>query len=62
MVLTLLIARPFDQALAVVGRVYIPMIVANAIGMYVFCIMVENIRKERELQAEHDARVREKIP
>ncbi len=62
MLLTLIIARPFDQALAVVGRVYIPMIGANAIGMYVFCIMVENVKKERELQAEHDARVREKIP
>jgi len=62
MLLTLAIARPFDQALAVVGRVYIPMIVANAIGMYVFCIMVENVKKERELQAEHDARAREKIP
>jgi sigma-B regulation protein RsbU (phosphoserine phosphatase) len=59
MLLTLAIARPFDAALAVVGRVYIPMILANAIGMYVFCVMVENIKKERELQAEHDARVKE---
>ncbi|MDD1690150.1 MAG: hypothetical protein LUQ66_05770 [Methanoregula sp.] len=60
MLLTLLIARPFDQALAVVGRVYIPMIVANAIGMYVFCIMVENVKKERKLQAERDTMIREK--
>ena len=44
MVLTLLIARPFNDALAIVDRVYIPMIIANAVGMYVFCIMVENIR------------------
>lgn len=55
MLLTLLIARPFDQALAVVDRVYIPMILANAIGMYVFCVMVENVRKERKLQEERDA-------
>ncbi|MEN6609845.1 MAG: LytS/YhcK type 5TM receptor domain-containing protein [Methanoregulaceae archaeon] len=55
MLLTLLIARPFDQALAVVDRVYIPMILANAIGMYVFCVMVENVRKERKLQAERDS-------
>jgi len=60
MVLTLLIARPFDAALAVVERVYIPMILANAIGMYVFCVMVENIKKERELQAEHDMLNKEK--
>jgi len=56
MVLTLAIARPFDAALAVVERVYIPMIVANAVGMYVFCLMVEHFRHERALQAEHDAR------
>ena len=60
MVLTLLIARPFDQALIVVERVYIPMILANAIGMYVFCVMVENVKKERELQVERDTLVREK--
>jgi sigma-B regulation protein RsbU (phosphoserine phosphatase) len=60
MVLTLAIARPFDAALAVVNRVYIPMILANAIGMYVFCVMVGNIEKERKLQAERDALVREK--
>ena len=62
MVLTLLIARPFDQALAVVERVYIPMIIANAIGMYVFCVMVENIQKERTLQAERDALLDKKEP
>jgi sigma-B regulation protein RsbU (phosphoserine phosphatase) len=60
MALTLAIARPYDAALAVVNRVYIPMILANAIGMYVFCIMVENFRHERELQDEHDARARER--
>jgi sigma-B regulation protein RsbU (phosphoserine phosphatase) len=60
MVLTLLIARPFDDALAIVSRVYIPMIVANAVGMYVFCIMVENYRHERELQAEHDKHLKTK--
>nr|WP_320161081.1 LytS/YhcK type 5TM receptor domain-containing protein [uncultured Methanoregula sp.] len=60
MVLTLLIARPFDAALAVVDRVYLPMIIANAVGMYVFCVMVENIQKERKLQAERDTLIREK--
>jgi len=60
MVLTLLIARPFDAALAVVDRVYLPMIIANAVGMYVFCVMVENIQQERKLQAERDTLIREK--
>jgi len=40
--------------------VYIPMVVANAVGMYVFCVMVQNFRHEHELQEEHDARTREK--
>jgi len=60
MLLTLLIARPYDQALAIVDRVYLPMIIANAIGMYVFSIMVENVRKERKLKAERDTLVHEK--
>lgn len=60
MVLVLLTVTPFDAALTVVTRVYIPMILANAIGMYVFCIMVEEIQHERALQAERDSLVREK--
>jgi len=60
MVLTLLIARPFDAALAVVNRVYLPMIIANAVGMYVFCVMVENVRTERKLQAERDVLLQKK--
>jgi phosphoserine phosphatase RsbU/P len=57
MVLALVMVTPFESALAVVTRVYVPMVVANAIGMYVFCLMVEEFRHERELQQEHDARL-----
>ncbi len=60
MALTLLIARPFDAALAIVMKVYIPMIVANAVGMYVFCFMVENLQNERKIKDERDALLREK--
>jgi sigma-B regulation protein RsbU (phosphoserine phosphatase) len=59
MALTLAMVTPFDTALAVVTRVYIPMVIANAGGMYVFCLMVENFRHERELQEEHDARAKD---
>ena len=59
MVLTLATVTPFDAAYAIVARVYIPMIVANAVGMYVFALMVENARNELKLKAEHDARARE---
>lgn len=58
MVLLLTMVTPFESALAVAVRVYIPMVIANAVGMYVFCLMVENFRHERELQQEHDARVK----
>jgi sigma-B regulation protein RsbU (phosphoserine phosphatase) len=60
MVLTLLIARPFDAALAIVENVYLPMIIANAVGMYLFCIMLENVRSERNLRAERDTLLQEK--
>lgn len=58
MVLLLLIVTPFSTAVSVVMRVYVPMLVANAAGMYLFCIMVEDFRYHRSLQEEHDARQR----
>jgi phosphoserine phosphatase RsbU/P len=60
MALTLLIARPFDDALAIVSRVYIPMIVANAVGMYVFCLMVEEVKKEPKPEDEQNTLLQEK--
>jgi len=60
MVLTLVMVQPFDQALTIVSRVYIPMILANAVGMYVFCLMVGNIQNERKTEEEHKALLHEK--
>ena len=60
MVLVLIIVSPFDAALAVVMRVYIPMMVANAVGMYVFCFMVENLQKEWKIKDERDALIQRK--
>ncbi|NLD57549.1 MAG: SpoIIE family protein phosphatase [Methanomicrobiales archaeon] len=59
MALTLVMCRPFDQALAVVSLVSIPMILANAAGMFVFSLMVENLQSERRMQAERDTLMRE---
>jgi sigma-B regulation protein RsbU (phosphoserine phosphatase) len=59
MALTLVMCRPFDQALAVVTWVSIPMILANAAGMFVFALMVENLQNERRMQAERDTLMRE---
>lgn len=59
MILTIAISRPFDQALALVQTISIPMIVANAAGMFVFAFIVENLKNERKMQAERDTLVRE---
>ena len=59
MLLTLVICRPFDQALAVVEMVAIPMIAANAAGMFVFALIIENLQNERRMQAERDTLMRE---
>ncbi|MDD4136322.1 MAG: SpoIIE family protein phosphatase [Methanoregula sp.] len=59
MLLTLVICSPFDTALAVVQMVSIPMITANAVGMFVFAFIVENLQNERRLQAERNTLMRE---
>jgi sigma-B regulation protein RsbU (phosphoserine phosphatase) len=59
MLLTLAIARPFNQAVAVVSTVALPMILANAVGMFVFAFIIENLQKERKMQTERDILLRE---
>jgi len=59
MLLALAISSPFDQALALVQTISIPMIVANAAGMFVFAFIVENLQNERKMQAERDTLLRE---
>lgn len=59
MLLVLVICRPFDEALAVVSALSVPMILANAAGMFVFAFIVENLQNERKMQAERDTLLRE---
>jgi sigma-B regulation protein RsbU (phosphoserine phosphatase) len=59
MALALIMCRPFDQALAIVEQISVTMIVANAAGMFVFAFIVENLQKERKMQAERDTLLRE---
>jgi sigma-B regulation protein RsbU (phosphoserine phosphatase) len=49
MVLVLLLARPYSQAVLVVREVAMPMIVANALGIMIFAFMISN--KIKELKA-----------
>jgi sigma-B regulation protein RsbU (phosphoserine phosphatase) len=59
MLLALAICRPFSQALEVVGTVALPMILANAAGMFVFAFIIENLQNERTMQVERDTLLRE---
>jgi len=57
--LTLLIARPYEEALGVVKEVILPMIVANALGIAVFAFIVRNLITERRTAAERESFRRE---
>lgn len=59
MALALAMDPPFEQALAVVATISLPMILANAAGMFVFAFIIENLKKERKMRAEHDVLLRE---
>jgi len=52
--LTLLIARPYDQALAVVREVILPMVGANAMGMAIFALIIRNLITERKTAREKE--------
>jgi sigma-B regulation protein RsbU (phosphoserine phosphatase) len=57
--LTLLIARPYAEALAVTKEVSLPMIAANAVGVAVFALIIRNLITERKTAAEKDRYRRE---
>jgi sigma-B regulation protein RsbU (phosphoserine phosphatase) len=54
MMLALILASPFAQALAVVENLFVPMILANAVGMFIFAFMITNLIKERQTKKERD--------
>ncbi len=49
--LSLLIPRPFDQALRLVQEVTIPMVAANAVGIGLFSFMVQNLKREKAVES-----------
>lgn len=59
MLLTLAIARPFSDALALVETISVPMILANAVGVFIFAFIIKNLEHERKMQAERDTLVQE---
>ena len=57
--LTLLIARPYEEALGTVKEVILPMNVANALGMAIFAFIVRNLITERRTAVERESFRRE---
>ena len=54
MTLTLLLARPYSEAVMVVEEVSIPMIFSNSLGMFIFAFIISNLIRERETAEERD--------
>ncbi|MFN7252591.1 MAG: LytS/YhcK type 5TM receptor domain-containing protein [Anaerobacillus sp.] len=48
MVVILIVARPFDQALILVQSIGVPMIVANGLGTAIFIMIIRNVLHEEE--------------
>jgi sigma-B regulation protein RsbU (phosphoserine phosphatase) len=57
--LTLLIAKPYGQALAVVQEVILPMTGANALGIAIFAFIIRNLITEKRTAAERESYRRE---
>ncbi|MDD1675824.1 MAG: stage II sporulation protein E, partial [Methanomicrobiales archaeon] len=59
LLLVLVICRPFEEALVVVSTVGLPVILANAAGMFIFAFIIGNLKEEHRMQAERDDLLRE---
>jgi len=59
MLLTLVIAQPFSAALTLVQTIWIPMVLANAVGVFIFAFIIQNLENERKMAAERDTLVGE---
>jgi LytS/YehU family sensor histidine kinase len=47
MILILIIARPFDNAVTAVTNIFVPMILGSTICVTLFAIMLKGLRKEK---------------
>jgi two-component system sensor histidine kinase LytS len=61
MLIILLIAKPFDDALSLVKLIAVPMIVVNSLGLAVFVEMVSSVSKEQERVGAYQAQTALKI-
>lgn len=49
--LTMLIPRPFEQALLLVGKIIVPMVAANALGIGLFAFIIGNLKREKATES-----------
>ncbi len=59
MLLVLALAKPFEEAVALVSGVAVPMILTETAGVFIFAFIIHNLKNERRVQAERDGLVRE---
>ncbi|KGN03373.1 membrane protein [Clostridium novyi A str. 4570] len=57
MILILIFAKPFDLALHIVKNIYVPMGFANAIGIALLILLIENIYEQKEEVAAKQAKL-----
>src|SRR3712207_2894996 len=57
MILILIFSRPFYVALSIVKNIYIPMGLANAVGISLLILLIENIFEEKEEIAAKQAKI-----
>ncbi|MFX0550092.1 LytS/YhcK type 5TM receptor domain-containing protein [Hathewaya histolytica] len=57
MILILIITKPFSVAKEIVGSIYLPMSLTNALGISFLIILVQNILKEEEDIAANEAQI-----
>ncbi|MGE7822578.1 LytS/YhcK type 5TM receptor domain-containing protein [Paenibacillus sp. NPDC093718] len=55
MLIILLLSRPFEQAMSLVGYIGVPMIVANGIGCALFLLIIRSVLNEEEKAAAQQA-------
>ncbi|HEX9024654.1 MAG TPA: SpoIIE family protein phosphatase [Geobacteraceae bacterium] len=51
MTLNLLFSKPFEQALALVEQIMVPMVATNAIGIGLFAFIIGNLKREKAVES-----------
>lgn len=54
LLIALYMAKPYSQALVVVEELTVPVIVANAMGIFIFAFIISNLLREKETEHERD--------